>query len=1221
MAEVKLKVMEALQEEAYKGIVRIDAQNMREMNIRPGDIVEIEGIRKTVGIADRAYPTDIGQNVIRMDGILRRNAKTSLGENIIVRKAEVKEAISVTIAPAQTNISIQADPLVFKRGLLGRPVLKGDQIALGGTTRRKTTMTGSPFEDIFDFFEQDSGSPFGFGKLKSLILNTEPKNNAVIITENTKLNLKSKIDEIPEEKVIDITYEDVGGLTEEIKKIREMVELPLKHPEIFERLGIQPPKGVLLHGPPGTGKTLLAKAVANETNAQFIHLDSPAVMSKYVGEAERKIRSVFQEAEKNAPSIIFIDEIDAIAIKREESYGEVERRVVAQLLATMDGLKARGKVIVIAATNRPNSIDPALRRPGRFDREIEIGVPKPSARLDILKIHTRTMPLNEDVNLKEIADLTHGFVGADLESLCKEAAMIVLRRLLPDIQYKKEEPIPKEILEKLIISDKDLKEALKVVRPSALREVFIETPNISWEDIGGLEKLKQDLKEAVELPLKHPEVFKNLGIKPPKGILMYGPPGTGKTLLAKAVAKESEANFILIKGAELLCLDGNTNVFTDFCGVRKISEVYDNMKKISKIIKKTQDIEIRKIEKPAYGYALNEKGKIIKTKINKIYKLWVDETYKLKFKDNNELIISKNQPLYTFRDGEIKWIKTEDLKEGDFVAKPTKIPFFNKEIKIELPKYKHLKLIKEDNNYYHTKIFSTKQITKLPKKLDKNLASFLGWFVAEGNISKGDVVICNTQERNKEEIKKLFEIFTEKERIQESKKKVAISSTPLVKYLENIFEMKLGAKKSHSIIIPSIISKSNKEIISSFINALYKGDGHIDNQKIEYGTMSKKVAEVLSYLLLNFEIKNKYWQRSDGMHLITISGQREINKFKNSILNENNSLEVRNEYNAQYIIPPISKYLKYCKEKLNIYYDKEVKDGSFEHIISGRRKCGLLRLKKLMVIINKYATKEFKKDKIFNNLQKIATSDLSWTSIKCKTKAEPRIMYDFETEHGSFIGGKLPIILHNSKWVGDSEKAVKKIFEKARQTSPTIIFFDEIDAIVPKRGRSHDSGVTERVVNQMLTEIDGLIELNDVLVIGATNRPDIIDPALLRPGRFDRIILTQTPDEKARLSILKIHTKNTPLASDIDLNKIAKETENYVGADLESLCKEAGMLALREDINAKEVKMKHFKEALKKVRASVTEEDIKKYEEIEANYIKTARGGAIREKDVLSYMG
>ena len=358
MFEIKLKVMEALQEEAYKGVVRIDSQTMKEINVRPGDIIEIEGSRKTVGIVDRAYPTDVGQSVIRMDGILRRNAKTSLGENVIVRKAEIKEANTITIAPAQPNITIQADPFIFKRGLLGRPVMKGDQVALGGTARRKSAMADSQFEDIFGFFEQ-GGSPFGFGKLKFLILETEPKNSSVIITENTKIILKSKIEEIPEEKIIDITYEDIGGLEEEIKKIREMVELPLKHPEIFERLGIQPPKGVLLHGSPGTGKTLLAKAVANETNAHFIHIDGPSILSKFVGEAEKKIRSVFQEAEKEAPSIIFIDEIDSIAPKREESYGEVEKRVVAQLLATMDGLKSRGKVIVIAASNRPNAIDPA----------------------------------------------------------------------------------------------------------------------------------------------------------------------------------------------------------------------------------------------------------------------------------------------------------------------------------------------------------------------------------------------------------------------------------------------------------------------------------------------------------------------------------------------------------------------------------------------------------------------------------------------------------------------------------------------------------------------------------------------------------------------------------------------------------------------------------------------------------------------------------------------
>ncbi len=755
--EVKLKVMEALQEEAYKGVVRIDSQTMRDINVRPGDIVELEGARKTVGIADRAYPTDVGQAVIRMDGIMRRNAKVSLGETVKVRRAEVKEARTLTIAPAQQGITIQADPMLFKRGLLGRALIKGDQVALGGVKRRRRTLEGGPFEDIFDIFEEHIGS-FGLGSLKFIVVNSDPK-QAVIVTENTEVTLNPKAVEVLEEKIVEVTYEDVGGLTEEVKKIREMVELPLKHPEIFERLGIQPPKGVLLHGPPGTGKTLLAKAVANETNAHFIHLDGPAVMSKFVGEAEKRIREIFEEAEKNAPSIIFIDEIDAIAVKREESYGEVERRVVAQLLATMDGLKSRGRVVVIAATNRPNSIDPALRRPGRFDREIEIGVPKQEARLQIFKIHTRNMPITKDVDLQELARISHGFVGADIEALCKEAAMNVLRRMLPDFRYKKDEPIPEDFLNKIRIALSDFKEALKLVRPSALREVFIEAPTTTWEDIGGLETTKQEIKEAVEWPLKFPGVFKNLGVTAPKGILLYGPPGTGKTLLAKAVAHESEANFILINGPELL-----------------------------------------------------------------------------------------------------------------------------------------------------------------------------------------------------------------------------------------------------------------------------------------------------------------------------------------------------------------------------------------------------------------------------------------------------------------------------SKWVGESERGIRKIFEKARQASPCIVFFDEIDAITPRRGRGNDTNVTERMVNQFLTELDGLQELNDVVVIGATNRPDMLDPALLRPGRFDRILLIPVPDQKARLKILQIHTKPMPLAKDVNLDILAEKTPNFVGADIEALCRESAILALRKDMEAKVVSMKNFNEALKKVRASVSPEDIKAYEEIEEQYLRTARGAAIRDKE-LSYMG
>ena len=724
--DVKLKVAEAFsQNDVGRSIARIDPQSMKELGIREGDIIEIQGKKST---AARVAPSqsDIGLEIIRIDGYMRKNAGTSIGEEVTVKRAEIKEANKVVLAPVDQQIVIRGD---VKSAFIGRIMSQGEIIVTG--IRQQPVRSG--FFD--DFFRDMMTDVAPMSEIKLAVVSTKPA-GIVQITERTDVEIQtnpvdvSKLEGV--KNIVDVTYEDIGGLKDEVKKVREMIEIPLKRPELFKRLGISPPKGVLVHGPPGTGKTLLAKAVANESNAHFIAINGPEIMSKYVGGSEEKLRELFEEAEENAPSIIFIDEIDAIAPKREEVTGEVERRTVAQLLTLMDGLKSRGQVVVIGATNRPDALDQAIRRPGRFDREIEIGVPDKDGRREVLQIHTRGMPLDDKVDLDEIAEITHGFVGADLEALCKEAAMRVLRRILPDI--KGDEEIPKETLKKMIVTKSDFKEAMKEVQPSALREILVQVPNVSWDDIGGLEDAKQELREAVEWPLKYPDSFRKFGVKPPRGVLVYGPPGTGKTLLAKAVANESDANFIAVKGPELL-----------------------------------------------------------------------------------------------------------------------------------------------------------------------------------------------------------------------------------------------------------------------------------------------------------------------------------------------------------------------------------------------------------------------------------------------------------------------------SKWVGESEKGVREIFKKARQTAPTVIFFDEIDSIASTRtGSSTDSGVTQRVVNQLLTEIDGLEELQDVAVLAATNRVDILDPALTRPGRFDRHVEVGDPDKEARIAIFKVHTKDMPLADDVDLEKLAKETEGYVGADIEAVCREAVMLTLRNNMDADNVKMKQFKEAMKKVKPK-KEIDLRQY--------------------------
>jgi transitional endoplasmic reticulum ATPase len=516
---LSLKVLEAYTRDVGRGVARIDYDSMDSLSASTGDVIEIRGKRRTVAKCLPLYPSDEGKGIIRVDGLVRNNAGVAIGDTVVVRKIKAVPAEKVIVAPLEAIPPI--DERYLADALESVPLIKGDNVMV----------------------------PYFGGRLTFQVIGVTPAADAVLVTQKTIFHIAEKGETL--RGVPQVTYEDIGGLKEEIQKVREMIELPLRHPEIFEKLGIEAPKGVLLYGPPGTGKTLLAKAVANESNAHFISISGPEIMSKFYGESEARLREIFKEAKEKAPSIIFIDEIDSIAPKREEVTGEVERRVVSQLLSLMDGLEARGKVIVIAATNRPNAIDPALRRPGRFDREIEIKVPDKRGRLEILQIHTRNMPLDTDVDQDRVAAVTHGFVGADLEYLCKEAAMKCLRRLLPELNLEDEKLAP-EVLDKLIIIRNDFEGAIKDVMPSAMREVYLEPPDVSWEDIGGLEEVKRQLQEAVEWPMRYPNLYNELGHKIPKGILLHGPSGTGKTMLAKAVATGSEANFISVKGPELM---------------------------------------------------------------------------------------------------------------------------------------------------------------------------------------------------------------------------------------------------------------------------------------------------------------------------------------------------------------------------------------------------------------------------------------------------------------------------------------------------------------------------------------------------------------------------------------------------------------------------------------------------------------------------------------------
>jgi len=1303
LKEISLKVMEALQEEAYKGVVRIDSETMHQIEVRPGDIIEIEGKRKTVGIVDRAYPTDVGQAVIRMDGILRRNARTGIGELIKVRKSEVKEAKELIIAPAQEGVMIQANPILFKRGLLGRATVKGDVVVLGGARRRKSTMSDSPFfDDVFNMFEDSTFfGGFNLGNLRFIVVDTNPK-GAVVISEATNITINPKAVEVSEEKVPEVTYEDIGGLNEEITRIREMVELPLKHPELFLRLGIDPPAGVLLHGPPGTGKTLLAKAVATESEANFMVINGPEIMNKFYGESERKVRQIFEDAEKNAPSIIFIDEIDAIAPKREDVHGEVERRVVSQLLTQMDGLKARGRVIVIGATNRPNSIDPALRRPGRFDRELTIGVPNQTARLQILKIHTRNMPLievpknEEDATriskereklLKDLADITHGFVGADLSALCKEAAMVVLRRIYPTLNLKEKEPLSEEVLGKLMVAQSDFLEALKSVRPSAIREFFVEKPNVKWGDVGGLATIKQELKEAIEWPLKHPESFKRLGIRPPKGVLLYGPPGTGKTLLAKAIATESEANFIQVKGPALLnmwvgeSLPYNEEIIVKEKGIVKrmqIGEIVDNKK----------DVEI---------LAFDKDKRIGFTKIHDYIKHnLTGKLLEVTTRTGRRIKVTDHHSLFSFVNGKLMDIPVSHLVPREsYIAVPKNINLPKEYLKdVNLYDYfkndkdifvsntkEHLSRAKKILGLEKTSIImgiSKKYLSDIIGKnlpisitkfddlmkesklmidlceikiklkgsiheyspifpLSKEFWRLIGIWVAEGDFNGYTVRIHNQNKEIREDIRQITTRFNFS--VSEMETCVTLNSLFLQKILKNFFRLEAGAANKR---LPSLIFTLDGESKANLLKGYFSGDGsnYGDKKgkfKIEAGTISKGLANDIMYLLLDFGIVATCYQKRERTgsttYRISILGVKNFERFKNIGFID----EIRNNRILQYI-----NSRKWARSDVIPLSGELYALASQQQSVYKTNTCiGKEKLKNLLVYVDKNKIK-------YKEYWDLVDGDIFLDLVKDIKVLEPEeFVYDLSIFHQeNFVAGFGGIIAHNS------EKGVRKVFEKARQTAPTIIFFDEIDALAPKRGLDSGNGVTERIVNTFLAEMDGIEELTNVVIIAATNRPDIMDPALLRPGRFDRSLLTPPPEEDARFEIFKIHTKNMPIAlgdakktkpkkskkikaeespsedttktegitKDDFLRSLAGKTEGYVGSDIEAICREAAILSLRKDMEAKEVQKEAFEEALKKVKPSVSKEAMDIYRKLEEENLRSAKNPIAKEAP-LAYVG
>ena len=1180
-----LSVAEAKHRDAGRGIARVDSEVMQKLGLVSGDIIEIKGKEAAYAIVWPGYPEDGGKGLIRIDGSTRSNVGVGIGERVEIEKIEAENAKRIDVAPTQP-IRIVRGEEYLRKVLEGQPVVKGQQIRI----------------DIL-------GTPLTF-----IVTSTQPS-GAVIVTSGTEIALSTK----PVEALRTyVTYEDIGGLKREIGLIREMIELPLKHPELFEKLGIEPPKGVLLHGPPGTGKTLISKAVANETDANFFFISGPEVIGKYYGESEARLRQIFEQAEASPPAIVLIDELDAIAPKRSEMTGErmVERRVVAQLLALMDGLKARGKLVVIGATNMPNLLDPALRRGGRFDREIEIGIPDRNGRYEILQIHTRGMPLAKDVDLGLLADITHGYVGADVAALCKEAAMHALREIIPKIDIEAE--IPTEVLEALEVRSEDFYEALKGVTPSAMREVFIEVPKVKWDDIGGLEQAKQELIEAVEWPLKYPEAFATFKTKPPKGILLLGPPGTGKTMLAKAVATESEANFISIKGPELLSkfvgeslpYDETVMIFNNGMPQKlQIGALVENKPNCSIMVPTITDEYKAKVSEatdfirhPAPAHI-----NVIRTATGREVK--VTDDHSLFIKDGGSLCqvtTDKIMPGKT-RIAILRKIRASKTIEGinfidrlrshdyglyvcngqayvrDAVMKlgieevaaiigvqPKSVYAYMSRAALRASKF--LKLTEKAGLVYSPdklEITSRRRRTCRVKgyvSLDEKFSMFLGWWIAEGSYSPHGIRL-SVSERDAKSVAGLCkDLFGDVKVYHKSGKSadVWVCSIAVRVLLKEILGLKGGAESEHA---PDVIFAAPLGSIGAFLRGYFSGDGSFHQHVVETSTVSRKLVDDLMTLLLYFGIvggcHGKVEKRGRPAYRITIS---------------------RCDF-----LEPFMKHIGFA--------DKERDDRLRKYVENAK---------------HRWAG------------EKRMDGDVYWDLVVEKTQVPYNhpFVYDLSVNPTErFLAGFGNVLVHNS------ERGVREMFRKGRQASPCIIFFDEIDAMCPTRTVSFDSHVSERVVSQMLTELDGLEELKDVVVVCASNRPDMIDRALLRPGRIDRLIYTPSPDKKAREEIFKIHLKEKPLAPDVDIAALAAGTEGYVGADIAAICREAVMLSLREVVKRgmdkeavkkalrdKKVEKRHFTDAIKKVKPTMTPELRRQYEQVMAEFAKYTEEKPEREK-------